>query len=65
MINEIPNKTDFVLVPDGFAVYMSVSVHDHIMNSVLTVFIMAFLLGFSFGFFSDEIRQWIKIKGQK
>lgn len=61
------NSSDFVLLPSDYQYYMSVAVHDHILNSILSVFIMAFLIGFGFGFFSITALEYIRKKqdGQK
>lgn len=53
------NNTDFILLPSDQQYYLSIAVHDHILNSMMTIFIIAFLVGHGFGFFSRELYHFI------
>ena len=66
------NETDVIYLSNDYEMYISMAVHNHILNSLGTVFVMAFLMGscfgFSLSFAGKEIELYLlkrRIKGEK
>lgn len=61
------NDSDFLIMPPDSQYFMSIAVHDYILNSVMTVFIIAFITGHGFGFFARELSEFVikRLKGHK
>ena len=61
------NESDYLLLPADYEYFISIAVHNHILNSIMTVFIIAFVVGHGFGMFNREILEYVKLrlKGHK
>lgn len=61
------NDSDLLYLPVEYENYISIAVHNHILNSLGTVWIIAFVTGFCFGFLCLQFTDLVKwrLKGLK
>lgn len=60
------NDTDIIFKdPSNMDMYISIQVHDHIMNSVFLALLIGVVVGLIIGLNNDIIRQFLKEKFMK